>query len=211
MIIFGTRGVTYKKESGDFHCPGCSDKTAYKHKRVRRFFTLYFIPLVPLDLLGEFVECEKCKDTYKLEILEFDPETQQQEWRAAYHDAVLQVMIAMMLADSAIEQSEIDTVRTIYHRITEREISEQEVRQQIDLMRTASTDLLETVQRIGMSLNESGKEQVIQAAFLVGFADGVFDDFEKKVLVDVANALNMTEAHFQGVLGQLTVDEQRAA
>ncbi len=50
MIIFGTRGITYSKGNGEFFCPTCADKKPYKHKRVRRFFDLYFVPIVPLDL-----------------------------------------------------------------------------------------------------------------------------------------------------------------
>ena len=49
LIIFGTRGVTYSVATGEFHCPSCAIKRGYDHKRVRRFFTLYFIPLIPLD------------------------------------------------------------------------------------------------------------------------------------------------------------------
>ena len=50
MIIFGTRGVTWNGESGEFVCPGCGGTTQqYTRKTIRRFFTLYFIPLIPLD------------------------------------------------------------------------------------------------------------------------------------------------------------------
>lgn len=65
MIIFGTRGITTTPEKGDFHCPSCDATQKYGLKRVRRFFTLYFIPLIPLNKLGEYVECVTCKDTYK--------------------------------------------------------------------------------------------------------------------------------------------------
>ena len=61
MIIFGTRGVTFTPEKGEFFCPGCCAERSFARKSVRRFFTLYFIPLVPLDKLGEtkFVDTVK--------------------------------------------------------------------------------------------------------------------------------------------------------
>ena len=56
FIIFGTRGVTSKKDRGQFQCPQCGSGCEYVHKSVRRFFTLYFIPVIPLDHLGEIAE-----------------------------------------------------------------------------------------------------------------------------------------------------------
>ena len=72
MIIMGTRGVTMTPQKGDFYCPTCCETQPYHHKRVRRFFTLYFIPVIPLDVLGEYVECQTCMDTYKTAVLEID-------------------------------------------------------------------------------------------------------------------------------------------
>jgi zinc-ribbon family len=65
FIIFGWRAVTYSIGHGRFHCPGCQTEQSYKHRRVRRFFTLYFIPLIPLEKIGEFVECEMCRQKWQ--------------------------------------------------------------------------------------------------------------------------------------------------
>ena len=73
FIIFGTRGVKSTKEEGQFHCPQCNSSQHYRHRSVRRFFTLYFIPLIPLDKLGEYVECSSCRNTYIKRILEMSP------------------------------------------------------------------------------------------------------------------------------------------
>jgi DNA-directed RNA polymerase subunit RPC12/RpoP len=69
LIIFGSRSVTGSKGTGTFDCPRCGGDTPYDHKRVRRFFTLYFIPLIPMGTLGEYIECERCGGTYKPEVL----------------------------------------------------------------------------------------------------------------------------------------------
>jgi len=69
LIIFGTKGVTSTVSTGSFSCPGCSAQTHYDHKRVRRFFTLYWIPLIPLDTIGEYIECLSCHGTFKQSVL----------------------------------------------------------------------------------------------------------------------------------------------
>lgn len=70
LIIYGTRGIRYKHREGQFFCPACHAQQAYVHRRVRRFFTLYFIPLIPLTLANEYVECQRCTGTFKLEVLQ---------------------------------------------------------------------------------------------------------------------------------------------
>ncbi len=69
LIFFGTRSVTMSYKKGDYVCPDCGP-TQYNWKRQRRFFTLYFIPLIPLDLLNEYVECQGCKSTWDTSILD---------------------------------------------------------------------------------------------------------------------------------------------
>ena len=69
LIIFGTRGVTSLKDKGIFFCPSCQTNCNYDHKVVKRFGTLYFIPLLPLDEITNYIECQECKNAYKQEVL----------------------------------------------------------------------------------------------------------------------------------------------
>ncbi len=69
MIIFGTRGLTLTGKPHPFFCPHCDTERSYKRKTIRRFFTLYFIPLIPLRTIGEYIECGSCRGTYKPEVL----------------------------------------------------------------------------------------------------------------------------------------------
>ena len=73
MIIWGTRGREIELTTGQFNCPKCDAIQPYKRKRVARYFTLFFIPLFPIQTLGEFVECQSCRQTYKPEVLNYKP------------------------------------------------------------------------------------------------------------------------------------------
>jgi len=73
MIIFGTRSMDSTVTNGAFHCPRCSVQRSYSHKSVRQWFTLYFIPLIPLWRSGEYIECNSCAGTYGVEVLSYDP------------------------------------------------------------------------------------------------------------------------------------------
>jgi len=69
LIIFGRRAVTSSQGGGTFHCPRCGPNMSYTNKLVRSYFTLYFIPLIPMKTLGEYVECDTCAGKYKPEVL----------------------------------------------------------------------------------------------------------------------------------------------
>jgi hypothetical protein len=68
MIIFGTRVRHKTIGEGEFFCPKCQATSRYIHKQAIRSFTLYFIPLFPIQRLGEFIECQGCGITFKPEI-----------------------------------------------------------------------------------------------------------------------------------------------
>jgi hypothetical protein len=72
MIIWGTKCRNKVLNSGQFHCPTCGTRM-YKGLRVAKWFTLYFIPVFPMETLGDYVECQSCKQTFRSEVLEYKP------------------------------------------------------------------------------------------------------------------------------------------
>ena len=73
MIIFGSKGKESIVGSGTFTCPGCGNGKPYLHKKLQRYFTLYFIPIFPVATLGEHVECGSCHGLWKTEVLTVPP------------------------------------------------------------------------------------------------------------------------------------------
>ena len=72
MIIFGTKGVETVADNGEFFCPACRARSRYSLVRVKRYFTLYFIPLFPMGSVGEYVTCFGCGGNYDTMALERD-------------------------------------------------------------------------------------------------------------------------------------------
>ncbi len=60
MIIFGVRTRESAVGEGTFACPQCRTQQRFRHLVHKRWFTLYFIPLIPLGRRGEQVECQAC-------------------------------------------------------------------------------------------------------------------------------------------------------
>ena len=206
MIIFGTKGITSTPEKGEFNCPTCGQKRPYGLKRVRRFFTLYFIPVIPLDKLGEYVECDTCRDTYKTNILDYDPEANAARIEAEYYIAIKKVMIYVLLADGQIEESEIETVQSIYHELTNTQISTATLLEEIKAIQTSQENLSHLLQQLQGFLNSEGKEMVVKAAMKVALADGVFQQEEKDMIKLIGQNLEMTPAHIKGIVSELVQD-----
>ena len=207
MIIFGTRGMTSNAASGDFHCPECSPvfkaKMNYVHKKVRRFFTLYFIPLIPLDLHGEYIECQRCRGTYKLGILDYDPDKENAEFEAEYHRTIKLVMIQMMLADGVIDDEEIDAIRNIYSHLTGKEITVGEIRADSASLQASKQDICTMLKGMAGSLNDNGKAMVVRAAFMVATADGEFHDDEKILISSLGRAMSMSGNELKAIISSM--------
>jgi len=84
MIIWGTRGSNRVAGNGQFFCPRCDAEQQYKHIEVKQYFTLYFIPLIPMGKQGEFIECSTCAGTFAPEILTYDPEVEKAKTTATF-------------------------------------------------------------------------------------------------------------------------------
>jgi tellurite resistance protein/predicted RNA-binding Zn-ribbon protein involved in translation (DUF1610 family) len=203
MIIFGTRGITYSKDKGEFHCPECGTERRYNHKRVRRFFTLYFIPLIPLNLLGEFVECETCQSTYKPEVLTYDPAAGAAELEAEYHHAVKQVMIGLMIADGSADDEEVRKIAELYQQLTKSEITDAQIRSEAAQTDADGSSIRARLQEMTPRLNDHGKELVIRAAIMVAAADGEFHQDELDLIASFGDAMGMTPAHLRGVMDSM--------
>ena len=71
MIVFGTKGRSFKIDSGQFYCPNCKTKKNFDKKNTQNWFTLYWIPIFPTGSKeNEHIECETCSNIYHLDIID---------------------------------------------------------------------------------------------------------------------------------------------
>jgi tellurite resistance protein len=203
MIIFGAKVVTSTHARGTFYCPGCDrDGVEYKHQRCRRFVTLYYLPLVPLKTVGEYIECQVCQNTYQLAVLTATA-AEHRAFEAEFQLVIKRVMILMLLADGVVADAELEVVRKIYLRLSEVDLSIEALRKEVEAAREGVSDVLVYLERLGPVLNARGKELVIKSAFLVAAADEQFQAKERQLLADIGKTLELSNAEVQTILGPL--------
>jgi tellurite resistance protein len=189
MIIFGTRGVTSTKETGPFNCPTCGDQRAYSRKSVRRFFTLYFIPLIPLDQLGEYIECITCKQQFTEAVLAHDPIGQAQQLQAEVGASLKRILAIVMMADGKIDDAQIAAACHGYEQVLGMAIDSHEIQSELGSVQNGESELIAEASRLRDQLNETGKHAVMQAAIAVALADGPVEGAERTFLGNLAREL----------------------
>lgn len=207
MIIFGTRGVTFGGRAGEFHCPACGARQPYEHKTVRRFFTLYFIPVLPLDKLGEYIECQTCRRTYTPEVLTYDPKIELEKLRGRYYQHIRCLTVLTALVDGEPNCAQVDAIRHVNREVAGVELSPADVEREFALARKEGMDLSAYARQHLGNVTDLGKESVIRAVLAVALADGDLSAREETELADLVRALQMTTAHYRGILTE--VEEER--
>ena len=60
FLLFGVTSRTSTVSEGTFACPVEGASRPYRHQRVRKWFTLFFVPVLPLGRGHERVQCLSC-------------------------------------------------------------------------------------------------------------------------------------------------------
>ncbi len=205
MIIFGTRGVTSTKETGPFNCPSCGDQRAYSRRSVRRFFTLYFIPVIPLDQVGEYIECLTCKQQFGEEVLAYDPVAEVQQLQADVGGALKRVLTIIMMANGKADGAKIAAACQGYEQVLGIAIDEHEIQGEMASVQNGESELIAEASRLREQLNETGKQAVIQAAIAVALADGPVEGAERTLLGNLAREIKVPLNEVQTLIRSATV------
>ena len=100
FIIWGSRGMTSHVGSGEFYCPRCDDHGGYELKSVRRWFTLYWIPVFPISGHERYVECTHCRQAFDERVLDMEPPS-----RSGPTDADIDDVLTEMDFSASAEQT----------------------------------------------------------------------------------------------------------
>lgn len=128
MIIVGTMQLSFKQSTGEFFCPTCGAEQPYVQKVARLFLTLYFIPLIPMQRVGEFIQCKNCRQKYDLGILDYDPESERQ----ALYQTYLRILTLKMITEGWVEPEHLERLRWIFRNRFDVEPIDDEIFQAVD-------------------------------------------------------------------------------
>lgn len=200
MIIWGSRGLTSVIESNHFHCPRCGTQRIYSLKQVRNFFTLYFIPLIPLNVAGRYVECGSCGGTFAEEAMSHDPEKEREETTTQ----MLRLMVMAALADGEVDDAERAAIKKQYLEFAGLPVPAATLEQEISMAKTSGKDLNDYMTWVGPNLSPHGKAMAVKFAFHTMCASDDLRPGHQEQLAKLGDTLGIPPDQYKELINHLT-------
>ncbi|HEU5157637.1 MAG TPA: hypothetical protein VFU43_11630 [Streptosporangiaceae bacterium] len=194
LLVFGLSAFFRTVGEGVFHCQACGGDRGYRRRIGRRWFTLFFLPVIPLDRLGEVVECRVCRTRYRPAVLRL-PTAEQlaAALPAAMRAAAALVLRAGVEGDEAARGRAVEAIKGYGEEHYDDDALEGD-------LGMPAPFLAEEIATAGAQLAVEAKEWFLAQAVRIGLADGPLSERERQTLHEVAGHLGMTQAHALGVI-----------
>jgi tellurite resistance protein len=194
LLIFGLSVFFRTVGEGDFHCPNCGGDRHYRQRVARRWFTLFFIPVIPLNQIGEIVECGACRGRFNPGALRMPTaERMAAALPAAMRAAAVTVLAAGDPNDSAARGRAVETIRGYGVADFDDDALDAE-------LAGGPYDVAQVIAEAGTQLTVEAREWFLAQLVRVALADGMIAEGERQALHEIAGRLGMTPAHAVGVI-----------
>ncbi len=201
LIIFGLRAFYRTIAQGTFHCRRCGGDRQYRQRSGRRWFTLFFLPVIPLNSVGEHVQCTTCRARYVPDVLS-QPTTAQME---AALPAGMRAAVSAMLrsgdpASPASRQRAIEAVIGAGTPGYDEAMLDADLVQPFESIRPA-------LNQVGAQLTIQAREWYLAEVIRIAMVDGSLTESERHAAMAIGVDLGMTQAQ---VIGVVAMTEQSA-
>jgi hypothetical protein len=201
LIIFGLRVFYRTIAQGTFHCRRCGGDRQYRHRAGRRWFTLFFLPVIPLNTVGEHVQCAACRTRYVTDVLSLPTTAQMQ----AALPAGMRAAVSAMLR-SGDPSSPVSRQRAIEAVIASGVPAYDDAALSADLMQSFDA-IRPALNRVGAQLTIQAREWYLAEVIRIAMADGPLTETERQAAQAIGADLGMTQAQ---VVGVVAMTEQSA-
>ncbi|MBN1413180.1 MAG: TerB family tellurite resistance protein, partial [Spirochaetales bacterium] len=173
--------LSYKNET--FFCPYCNSKQTYHLYESQN----------ELAKPKNSIICQKCHNTYDSQLIQisFDIENKGSECFILFGNALKGILIKLGIADKKVTKEEKAKIRKVYGDLTGNYYLEETMIREMQEADKAARDISDYVNKIKSGLTPDGAALLMRSAILVSLADNELHPKEKKILSDLAEALNL--------------------
>jgi hypothetical protein len=201
MIIFGLSVFWFgAAEAGVFHCPRCGGDRHYRLKVGRRWFTLFFLPVIPLNEVARAVECQTCKGKFETAVLGI---------ATAGQIGSALPLIYRTFAVAVLRVGDSPAAREFVVRLIGSVGAQGYGPPQLERdLASLPPRLDDRTYQVVQQFDGNGREQIMLAAARVAMVDGPATDDERKILTGIGEYLGLSVATIHGTLA-LVAQETR--
>jgi hypothetical protein len=194
LLIWGFRTIFRTIAEGDFFCPTCGGDRTFQRREARRWFTLFFIPLIPMQKRGEVIRCTTCGTNFNESVLSRPTSA---VFGARLQDAARGVVV-QVLRSGLITSADARAVAIAQVlRAGVQGYDDAALTADLD---TVPSDLSTLLGSVSEQLAEQGRESLLTAAVTVALAEGPLPAARQQVVETIGRQLGMTAAHVAGVV-----------
>jgi hypothetical protein len=204
--LIGARLYLRTTGHGTVHCHRCGGDRPYARCKGRRWFQVLLIPVIPLDRIGEHLQCRICRTRYRTEVLSIPTSAAMQLALPAGALAAIRIMLrAGDPASPAARSRSIDIVRSA--GLT----GYDDAALTADLAGAEGRELadVESLATLAIQLMMPAPEWFLADAVRVGLADGPLSDSERGAARLIAAQLGLPAGRANGVI--VMTEESAAA
>ena len=209
MILIGTMDWASTRLRGNFLCPHCSTNEKFRLRASRPFLTLYFIPVLPIGGLSEFVQCNSCKNSFETVVLanrmmatgdSVESGRQDEVNPATLDEDLLKILALMMIEDGQVTENEIRIARRLYENMTEENLTREHLGHMCSQVRLHRLNTLSFLATANQRRSHEEKLLLVQAMFGVAGADGSITPKRMESLVQAQQVLGLDEREFASAI-----------
>lgn len=217
FIIFGTTGLKTKVKDEQpliNSCPNCSGDLLFK--KYTRWFTLFFIPVFPINTMDRFYECNNCNSAYAQKIKSILAETTEtrehalQKAQNLYANALIAAMTHMAIIDNDFAPEE---EREINNTIKKFPQFEKELIGTMNLVKENGNNDNYVFNLLNQVRNEMSSEAILNLvaqATVVLLADGKIEKEEEVLMKEYLIACGIPKNFYKTLLDKLKKVEIQA-
>lgn len=209
MLLIGTMNWSSTRLKGVFHCPHCDANQNFRLKTTRPFLTLYFVPVIPIGGLQEFVECQSCREAFESIVLanhmlpSDTPAGQENSTNSSeptFEHDLLHVIALMMVEDGHVTEGEIEVAQRIFENMTDRALSRDQLGNACSQVQQHRLSVLSFLATSASRRTHEEKLLMLQAMFAVAGADGQVTDGRMQAILAARTTMEIEPQEFEGAI-----------
>lgn len=197
LIIFGFRINFRTIGTIEFFCPRCGGDRQGDRRTARRWFTIFWIPVIPLNHVGEVLECTTCHTR-------FEPAVADQPTTAGLQlilGNAVRVLTAMIVGAGDCDSAAMRAAAVAEVQAVDADYDDATLGSDLGAVDPALA--AQYVVPLAEGIQVAGKERLLSNLVRVALASGTVTPDQRSVIDLTGRGLGLTSAHITGIVSSV--------